>query len=154
MHQQQLLGQPGNEAALAPSGVGKTHLAAFICRSLIGLNRFALLLIDDIGYVRKGEAETSVLFELVMHRYERRSLLVTSNQPFSELENVFSNSAMTVAAVARLWITAQSSRSMARATAANVPGIWRPDPASITRQPTPCYGEILICLRNCREPPM
>jgi DNA replication protein DnaC len=61
-----------------------------------------LLVIDDIGYVRKDEAETSVLFELVMHRYERRSLLVTSNQPFSEWENVFSTSAMTVAAVDRL----------------------------------------------------
>ena len=59
-------------------------------------------MIDDIGYVRKDEAETSVLFELVMHRYERRSLLVTSNQPFSEWENVFSTSAMTVAAVDRL----------------------------------------------------
>jgi hypothetical protein len=33
--------------------------------------------------VRKGEAETSVLFELVMHYYERSSLLVTSDQPFN-----------------------------------------------------------------------
>ena len=41
-------------------------------------------------------------FELVMHRYERKSLLVTSNQAFSEWENVFSTSAMTVAAVDRL----------------------------------------------------
>jgi len=101
---------------------GKTHLAAGICRSLIALDRsarffsattlvqelqrakadYALLVIDDIGYVRKDEAETSVLFELVMHRYERKSLLVTSNQPFSEWENVFSTSAMTVAAVDRL----------------------------------------------------
>ena len=52
--------------------------------------------------MRKDEAETLVLFELVMHRYERRSLLVTSNQPFSEWENVFSTSTMTVAAVDRL----------------------------------------------------
>jgi DNA replication protein DnaC len=52
--------------------------------------------------VRKGKAETSVLFELVMHRYERRSLLVTSNQPFSEWVKVFSTSATTVATVDRL----------------------------------------------------
>jgi DNA replication protein DnaC len=52
--------------------------------------------------LRKDEAETSVLFELVMHCYERWSLLVTSNQPFSEWEKVFSTSAMTVAAVDRL----------------------------------------------------
>jgi len=60
-----------------------------------------LLLIDDVGYVCKDEAETSVLFELVMHRYEQKSLLVSSNQPFSEWENVFSTSTMTVAAVDR-----------------------------------------------------
>ncbi len=36
-------------------------------------------MIDDIGYVRKDEAETSVLFELVKHRYERRSLLVADS---------------------------------------------------------------------------
>ena len=59
-------------------------------------------LAHDIGYLRKDEAETSVLFELVMHRYERKSLLVTSNQPFSEWENVLSTSIMTVAAVDRL----------------------------------------------------
>jgi DNA replication protein DnaC len=58
--------------------------------------------IDDIGYVRKDEDETSVLFELIAHRYERRSLLFTSNQPFSEWEQVFANPAMTVAAVDRL----------------------------------------------------
>jgi DNA replication protein DnaC len=112
-----------NLLLFGPSGVGKTHLAAGICRSLIALDRsarfffsattlvqelqrakadYALLVIDDIGYVRKDEAETSVLFELVMHRYERKSLLVTSNQPFSEWENVFLTSAMTVAAVDRL----------------------------------------------------
>jgi DNA replication protein DnaC len=55
-----------------------------LAKALYRLDCFALLVIDDIGYVRKDEAETSVLFELVMHRYERRSLLVTSNQPFSE----------------------------------------------------------------------
>jgi DNA replication protein DnaC len=55
-----------------------------LAKALTKLDHYALLVIDDIGYVRKDEAETSVLFELVMHRYERKSLLVTSNQPFSE----------------------------------------------------------------------
>jgi DNA replication protein DnaC len=73
-----------------------------LAKVLNKLDHYTLLLIDDIGYVRKDEAETSVLFELVMHRYERKSLLVTSNQPFSEWENVLSTSAMTVAAVDRL----------------------------------------------------
>lgn len=48
------------------------------------LDRFDLLALDDLGYVKKTEAETSVLFELIAHRYERRSLLITANQPFSQ----------------------------------------------------------------------
>ena len=40
-----------------------------LAKALSRLDRYALLVIDDIGYVRKDEAETSVLFELVMHRY-------------------------------------------------------------------------------------
>ncbi|QNI69420.1 istB-like ATP binding family protein [Cyanobium sp. NS01] len=46
-------------------------------------------MIDDISYVRRSELETSVLFELICHRYERRSLLVTSNQPFREWDEIF-----------------------------------------------------------------
>ena len=42
-----------------------------------------LLILDDIGYVKRSEAENSVLLELITHRYETGSLLVTSNQPFS-----------------------------------------------------------------------
>ena len=66
------------------------------------LDRFALLLIDDVGYVRRDEQESSVLFELICHRYERRSLLITSNQPFTAWEEIFPSSSMTVAAVDRL----------------------------------------------------
>jgi len=66
------------------------------------LDRFDLLLIDDIGYVKKSEAETSVLFELIAHRYERRSLIITANQPFSQWDAIFTDSMMTVAAVDRL----------------------------------------------------
>jgi DNA replication protein DnaC len=73
-----------------------------LSRALQRLDRYGLLVIDDMGYVRRSEAETSVLFELISHRYERRSLLVTSNQPFSDWEQVFDNTAMSVAAVDRL----------------------------------------------------
>jgi DNA replication protein DnaC len=66
------------------------------------LDRYALLVIDDIGYVRRSEMETSVLFELICHRYERKSLLVTSNQPFRDWDDIFPNGSMTVAAVDRL----------------------------------------------------
>lgn len=48
------------------------------------LDRYDLLILDDITYVSKDQAETSVLFELISARYERRSLLITANQPFGE----------------------------------------------------------------------
>lgn len=66
------------------------------------LDRWALLVIDDIGYVRRDEQESSVLFELICHRYERRSLLITANQPFTAWEEIFPTGSMTVAAVDRL----------------------------------------------------
>ncbi len=66
------------------------------------LDRFDLLIIDDLGYVKKSEVETSVLFELVAHRYERKSLLVTANQPFSQWDEIFADAMMTVAAIDRL----------------------------------------------------
>jgi DNA replication protein DnaC len=66
------------------------------------LDRYDLLVVDDLGYVKKTEAETSVLFELIAHRYERKSLLVTANQPFSQWHHIFADDMMTVAAVDRL----------------------------------------------------
>ena len=66
------------------------------------LDRFDLVILDDFAYVTKDQAETSVLFELISARYERRSLLVTANQPFGEWNKVFPDPAMTLAAVDRL----------------------------------------------------
>ena len=54
------------------------------------------------AYIAKGQAETSVLFELISARYERRSLLITANQRFGEWNKVFPDPAMTLAAVDRL----------------------------------------------------
>ena len=66
------------------------------------LDRFHLLILDDLAYVTKDQAETSVLFELIGARYERRSMLITANQPFGEWDKVFPDPAMTLAAVDRL----------------------------------------------------
>ena len=123
-----------NLLIFGPSGVGKTHLAASVGRSLIELgqrvkfesatllvqqlqsakaqlqlplaltklDKYDLLIIDDIGYVKKSEAETSVLFELIAHRYELKSLLITSNHVFSDWDSIFADSTMAVAAIDRL----------------------------------------------------
>jgi DNA replication protein DnaC len=66
------------------------------------LDRFHLLILDDLAYVSKDQAEISVLFELISARYERRSTLITANQPFGSWGKVFPDPAMTLAAVDRL----------------------------------------------------
>lgn len=66
------------------------------------LDKYHLLILDDLAYVAKDQAETSVLFELIGARYERRSILITANQPFGEWGKVFPDQAMTLAAVDRL----------------------------------------------------
>jgi len=71
-------------------------------QALAKLDRYDLLILDDISYVRKDQAETSVLFELIAERYERRSLLITANQPFSGWNDVFPDPAMSIAAIDRL----------------------------------------------------
>jgi len=66
------------------------------------LDKYHLLILDDLAYVTRDQAETSVLFELISARYERRSILITANQPFGAWGKVFPDPAMTLAAVDRL----------------------------------------------------
>lgn len=66
------------------------------------LDKYRLLIIDDLSYVQKSPAETSVLFELISARYERRSILVTANQQFRAWESISPVPAMTIAAIDRL----------------------------------------------------
>lgn len=66
------------------------------------LDRFDLIILDDIGYAQKDQAETSVLFELIARRYETRSLAIAANQPFSAWDRIFPDKAVTVAAIDRL----------------------------------------------------
>jgi len=70
--------------------------------ALTKLDKYRLLIIDDIGYVKRTEAETSVLFELIAHRYEAGSLMITANQPFSAWDSIFPDDMMAVAAIDRL----------------------------------------------------
>ena len=71
-------------------------------RALRKLDAFELLILDDIGYVQQSAEETEVLFTLMAERYERRSLLITSNLVFSEWERIFKNPMTTAAAIDRL----------------------------------------------------
>ena len=70
--------------------------------ALMKLDKIPLLILDDIGYLKKDEHETGVLFELICHRYETGSLIVTANQPFSEWDTIFPDNVMAVASIDRL----------------------------------------------------
>ena len=88
------------------------------------LDKYNLLILDDIGYVKKDETETSVLFELIAHRYECSSMVVTANQPFSEWDKIFPDNMMAVAAIDRLVhhatiINIEQTESYRRKKAAN-----------------------------------
>ena len=66
------------------------------------LDKYHLPILDDLAYVTKDQAETSVLFERISARYERRSMLIAANQPFGEGGKIFPGEAMTLAAIDRL----------------------------------------------------
>jgi hypothetical protein len=71
-------------------------------RALARLDAFDLLVLDDIGYVQQSADEVEVLFTLMAERYERRSLLITSNLVFGEWDRIFKNPMTTAAAIDRL----------------------------------------------------
>lgn len=71
-------------------------------QELTKLDRFDIVILDDLSYVRRDQDETSVLFELIAERYERKSLAITANTPFSQWDEVFVNPAQTHAAIDRL----------------------------------------------------
>jgi len=115
--------QADNVLLIGPSGVGKSHIAAALGHYLIEqlvqllqqakqeldlmgamskLDKYRVMIIDDIGYVKKTDSETQVLFEFIAHRYESGSLIITSNQPFSHWDQIFPDTLMTVAAIDRI----------------------------------------------------
>ena len=71
-------------------------------RALQKLDVFEVLILDDIGYVQQSADEVEVLFTLLAERYERRSLIITSNLVFGEWDRIFKNPMTTAAAIDRL----------------------------------------------------
>jgi len=66
------------------------------------LDRFEVLILDDIGYVQQSREEMEVLFTLLAERYERRSVIITSNLVFSQWNQIFHNPMTTAAAIDRV----------------------------------------------------
>jgi DNA replication protein DnaC len=66
------------------------------------LDRFEVIIVDDISYIPQDRDETDVLFLLIAERYEVKSLVVTSNLPFSDWERIFKDQVTTAASIDRL----------------------------------------------------
>jgi DNA replication protein DnaC len=71
-------------------------------REMRRLDRFEAVIIDDIGYVQQDREEVEVLFTFLAERYERRSVLITSNLVFSQWDKIFKDAMTTAAAIDRL----------------------------------------------------
>lgn len=68
-------------------------------RELKRLDRYEAVILDDIGYVQQDREEMEVLFTFLAARYERRSVLISSNLLFSEWERIFKDPMTTAAAI-------------------------------------------------------
>jgi len=73
-----------------------------LSRLIQKLGRYEAMLIDDLGYVQQSREEMEVLFTLLAERYERASVMITSNLPFSKWEAIFKDPMTTAAAIDRL----------------------------------------------------
>jgi len=73
-----------------------------LARLLKRLAKYDALILDDIGYVQHDRDEMEVLFTLLAERYERGSVMLTSNLPFSQWERIFKDPMTTAAAIDRL----------------------------------------------------
>ena len=102
-----------NVIAVGNSGAGKTHIAlvhelmeARDDRRLLNLRRqparLRLLIIDELGFVPRSTTGAELLFEVFSQRYERGSILVTTNLPFDEWTDVFGSERLTGALLDRL----------------------------------------------------
>jgi len=104
----------GHELVLAGHAVFWTPTSSFLQRRLSAkrdlrlpqelakLDKFACVILDDIGYVQHDRDEMEVLFTFLAERYEHKSVMITTNLVFSEWERIFKNPMTTMAAIDRV----------------------------------------------------
>jgi DNA replication protein DnaC len=99
--------QQGQPVLWTPTAILMQHLLAAkrdlrLPQALAKLDRYALVILDDIGYVQHARDEMEVLFTVLAERYERRSVALSTNLVFSDWERIFKDPMTTVAAIDRV----------------------------------------------------
>jgi DNA replication protein DnaC len=99
--------QQGQPVLWTPTATLMQHLLAAkrdlrLPQALAKLDRYALVILDDIGYVQHDRDEMEVLFTVLAERYERRSVALSTNLVFSSWERIFKDPMTTVAAIDRV----------------------------------------------------
>jgi DNA replication protein DnaC len=98
------------------------------------MDRFEAVVVDDIGYVQQSREEVEVLFTFLAERYERRSVLISSNLVFSEWDRIFKDPMTTACAIDRI---------VHHATILELTGSsFREDAAKRRRAGTPAAGKV------------
>jgi len=99
--------QAGHRVAFATAAewvarLADAHTAGRLQDELIKLGRIPLLIIDEVGYIPFEPEAANLFFQLVSSRYERASLIVTSNKPFGRWGEVFGDDVVAAAMIDRL----------------------------------------------------
>jgi DNA replication protein DnaC len=80
----------------------KAHHSLTLTALFKKLDRFDLITLDELGYTPQSQEGADLFFQLISQRYERKSLMITTNLPYSEWDKVFINQMSTAAAVDRI----------------------------------------------------
>ena len=96
------LGPPGTGKAHLAIGLAEAHHAGRLQAELTRLGRYPLLVIDEVGYIPFEPEAANLSFQLVSARYERASLIVTSNKPFGRWGETFGDEVVAAAMIDRL----------------------------------------------------
>src|SRR5438094_5772444 len=99
--------QAGHRVAFATAAewvdrLGEAHAKAKLHEELTRLGRIPLLVIDEVGYIPFEAEAANLFFQLISSRYERASVIVTSNKPFGRWGEVFGDDTVAAAMIDRL----------------------------------------------------
>ena len=71
-------------------------------QSLVKLSKIDLMIIDELGYLKMDKEKESIFFQLIRHRYEKNSLIITTNLPLGRWDEVFTSQLAASAILDRL----------------------------------------------------